>query len=86
MLIRRKRVAEVMTWIFIAGTISTSYLSRYQKINSVDYSDYFSPPSKLEGQIQDKRIMILGEDWSLYTINTPRFRIHQLETGGANFQ
>ena len=71
LLIRRKWIAEIMIWIFMVGILSTSYLARYNKFSGVDYSLNFSMSSNYKDRFQAKRIVVLGEDWSLYQQNIP---------------
>jgi hypothetical protein len=65
--IRRKKFIEVNVWILFLGTLSVSYLSRYEKIKSVDYSRLLvsteAPPTV------QKRILVLKNDLNLYRGN-----------------
>jgi hypothetical protein len=67
LLIRRRHLAELTTWLFIASVISVLYLSRYERIKVVDFAPMFVTPSSSE--IKDKRILLLKEDWGLYKQN-----------------
>ncbi len=69
LLIRRKWIGELMLWIFIGGIITTSYLARYEKINSIDYAGLFFKESNYAGQVKGKKILVLGTDWYLYREN-----------------
>lgn len=69
LLIRRKRIAELMLWIFIGGIIATSYLARYNRLKSIDYSKLFYQKSEYEGLVKQKRVLVLGTDWGLFESN-----------------
>ncbi|HEX8059708.1 MAG TPA: hypothetical protein VF473_02180, partial [Cyclobacteriaceae bacterium] len=67
LLIRRKWIAESMLWIFIIGIISVNLLAARGRIDSVDYSRMFvSAPGN---GIKDKKVMVLGDDLSVYRNN-----------------
>ena len=68
LLIRRKRLAEFTIWLLMISLISTMYLTRYNRINRVDYSNLFPKPSE-HNQILEKRVLILGTDWGLFETN-----------------
>lgn len=69
LLIRRKRIAELMLWIFIGGIVGTSYLARYDRLTSIDYSRLFYQKSDYESQVKQKRVLVLGTDWGLFESN-----------------
>jgi hypothetical protein len=69
LLIRRKRIGELMLWLFIGGIIATSYLARYEKIKSINYTGLFFKESSYAGQIKGKKVLVLGTDWGLYEGN-----------------
>lgn len=69
LLIRRRWIAEMMFLIFIAALLSVNYGSRYHLLPDVNYKPLFPEASKYEGQVRDKRIMIIGNDPSLYAHN-----------------
>ncbi len=69
LLIRRKWIGELMLWILIGGLIATSYLARYQKINSIDYTGLFFKESSYNDQVKGKKVLVLGTDWGLYEEN-----------------
>lgn len=71
LLIRRKWIAESLLWIFVLGIMATSYAARYGLLADVRYEKLFSEKSRLDHEIMDKKIMILGSDWDLYTHNVP---------------
>jgi hypothetical protein len=70
LLIRRKRIAEFMLWIFLIGILSVSTSSRQKWIMQVDYSALFSKPSPYADRISNKRVMIVGEDIDLFKQNS----------------
>lgn len=69
LLIRRKWIGELMLWIFIGGIVSSSYLTRYGKIASINYSGLFFKESSYANRIKDKKVLVLGVDWGLYQEN-----------------
>ena len=70
LLIRRRRIAEFMLWIFLLGILSVGISSRQKWITQVDYSAMFSKPSPYADRISNKRIMIVGEDIDLFRRNS----------------
>lgn len=68
LLIRRKKWAEFMIWIFIISVTGLMYLARYNKITSVNYSSQFPAKSPYH-QIKEKRVLILGTDWGVFETN-----------------
>ena len=70
LLIRRKRIAEFMLWIFLLGILSVGISARQKWITQVDYSAMFSKPSPYADRISNKRIMIVGEDIDLFRRNS----------------
>ncbi len=69
LLIRRKRIAESMVWIFLLSTIGISTAARLNKIKAVDYAHIFVKNSKYESYFQGKRVVVLGNDWGIYKKN-----------------
>lgn len=69
LLIRRKRIGEFMLWVFIVGIVTTSYLARYNKLSSIDYSEIFYEKSDYENNVEEKRVLVLGTDWGLFESN-----------------
>jgi hypothetical protein len=69
LLIRRKWLGEIMLWTFIVGIIATSYLARYNKISSIDYSGLFFKESKYINQVKGKKVLVLDAEWGLYREN-----------------
>jgi hypothetical protein len=68
LLIRRKKFAEMNIWILLVGVVSISYMARYEKLASVDYS-------KLKVNVVDgisnnrKRILVLDDNLGNYIGN-----------------
>lgn len=69
LLIRRKFIAEIMLWILILGLISVNLLSKAHVLERVDYSRLFPVPSYYEAAVVDKKVMIIGNDLSLFKHN-----------------
>jgi len=68
LLIRKKNRAELSIWIFIISITGLMYLTRNNKITSVNYSNLFPVKSRYD-QYVNKRILILGTDWALFESN-----------------
>jgi hypothetical protein len=68
LMIRRRKFAEMNTWIFMLGIVGIMYLARYQKIVSVDYSRLMAGASSLE--FSSKRVLVLDDDPQAYVDNT----------------
>lgn len=63
--IRRKKFIEINIWVLFLGTVLISYLARYQKITSVDYSKLLVS-SVIPAPSGNKRILVLKNDLNLY--------------------
>jgi hypothetical protein len=70
LLIRRKKFAEISLWVLLISIVSVGYLARYNKIPSVHYSDLFVGESKWSKTVSDKKVLMLGDDFSIYKNNT----------------
>jgi hypothetical protein len=68
LLIRRKKLAEITIWVFIISISGMMYLTRYNKLTSVNYSNVF-PKKTPYNQIIDKRVLVVGTDWGLFETN-----------------
>lgn len=70
LVIRRKKFAELNTWILFVGIIAMSYLARYGYLNAVTY-DQLVVKTSAEKRISEsnKRILVLGADKSNYLNN-----------------
>lgn len=68
LLIRRRRIAEAYLWILLLGTISTSYLARYNFLTGVNYQQLFV--SNLGLPVPGNKILVLDDDWSIYSHNS----------------
>jgi hypothetical protein len=69
LLINRKWIAELMLWLFITGLLTISILSRKGILEGVNYTSLFPGKMSVSQKISNKRIMVLGEDLSLYEQN-----------------
>ncbi len=69
LLINRKWIAELMLWLFILGLPTLNLLSRHQILSRVDYSELFPKLVSHDYEISGKKVMILGNDFSLYQRN-----------------
>jgi hypothetical protein len=70
LLIRRKWIAEMMLWLLIIGVISISNLAVRGRVGSIDYSRMFVSTPKRVVPVKDKKVMVLGDDLSVYRNNT----------------
>lgn len=70
LLIRRKWIAESMLWILIIGVVLISNLAMKGRIGAIDYSKMFVSAAKRTPQVSDKKVMVLGDDISVYQKNT----------------
>jgi hypothetical protein len=68
LLIRRRKFAEMNTWILLLGTILFSYLARYDNLGGVNYANLFVGPIR-DKEIQNKRILVLGDEEQYYLTN-----------------
>lgn len=69
LLIHRKWIAEMMLWLFVLGLLYVNFSSRYQLLNQVKYVALFPMPSPQYKNLVGKKIMIIGNDLSLYQHN-----------------
>lgn len=68
LLISRKRLAEITTWLFLIGIVSILYFSRFEILSGVSYQSLYVPESKLHS-ITDKHVLDLSEDVGLLKNN-----------------
>lgn len=66
LLIRRRRFAEINLWILLIGVVSVSYLARYGKIDSINYSALVVPAGISS---PEKKVLILDDDIATYRTN-----------------
>jgi len=69
LLIRRRWVAESMLWILIIGVVSIANLAARGNIASIDYARMFVTDGKRALPMTDKKVMVLGDDISVYRNN-----------------
>ncbi len=70
LVIRRKILAEITIWTFIITIVSFMYLTRYEIVTSVNYSNLY-PAKSPYTEMKNRRVLILGNDWGLLTNNKP---------------
>lgn len=68
LLIRRKRLAEIYIWVLLVGTITVSYLARYNALSRVDYAKLFVPENSFP--LKDSRVLVLDPEWEVYKHNS----------------
>lgn len=69
LLIRRKWLAESMLWTLIIGVITVSFLAVRGNMGSVDYSRMYVSAETKAAPVNDKTVMVLGDDLSVYKNN-----------------
>jgi Family of unknown function (DUF6427) len=69
LLIRRKRIAEIMLWVFIVGMITMSWAAKTGKLKRVSYAGIFPKELKQGEILKDQRILVLTDDFSFYKHN-----------------
>ena len=57
-----------MLWIFILGLLLICQLSRHDSLERVDYTALFPQPTQ-HGELANKKLMVLGDELSLYQKN-----------------
>jgi hypothetical protein len=67
LLIRRRRFAEINTWVLLTGIVSVAYLARYEKIQAISYRDLFVAENTTG--IKNKKILVLGNSPAAYRDN-----------------
>lgn len=67
LLIRRRKFAEMNLWILLLGVVAVAYLSRYNKMTGIDYSNLIV--EKADNSITNKRLLIVGPETALYQNN-----------------
>lgn len=66
LLIRRRRFAEINLWVIIASVVSLAYLSRYGKVEAVNYSNLLVSNT---APVTNKKVLFLGEGIGVYRTN-----------------
>jgi len=69
LLIRRKWIANTMLWIFLIGILAVNLLSRYNKLNRINYATLFPGESPYSRAIKNQRVMVLTDDKGVYQQN-----------------
>jgi hypothetical protein len=67
LLIKRKKFAEMNTWILLIGLVTFSYLARYDKLSGVSYDRLTI--TKHQEEITQKRVLVLGNEPEYYVNN-----------------
>jgi hypothetical protein len=68
LLIRRKRIAEIMLWIFLVGLLTMNWATRKGKVSMVNFAPLF--PSYASGTtIKERRVLVLGDEFGVYRKN-----------------
>jgi hypothetical protein len=66
LLIRRRWIAETMLWILLAGILTIGHLARLDRVSAISYAQLQLPPSSVDAKIQNKKLMVLGNNMALY--------------------
>lgn len=67
LLIRRKKFVALNSWLLFGGIVAVAYLSRFDRINSVDYSRLRVDPQTTD--VRGQRILILDDTLDPYYSN-----------------
>ena len=67
LLIRRRRFAEMNTWILLIGIVSFAYIARYDKLRGVSYDRLMVQNST--SPLKNTSVLVLGNDPSVYLAN-----------------
>ncbi|MCX8492441.1 MAG: hypothetical protein ORN54_15395 [Cyclobacteriaceae bacterium] len=69
LLIRRKKIAEIMLWIFLVGLLAMSWASRKNRVPAINLASVY--PSSHQGSttIKEKRVLVLGNELGVYYQN-----------------
>lgn len=68
LLIRRRKFAEMNTWILLTGIVTLAFLTRYHQIPQISYADLIVKENSLP--IKNKKILVLADQQSAFTDNT----------------
>lgn len=68
LLIRRRKFAEINTWVLIVGIVTLSYLTRYNQIPQISFADLRVRQNELP--IKNKKILVLSEQHAVFRDNT----------------
>lgn len=67
LLIRRRKFAEMNTWILVAGIVTLAYLTRYNQIPQISYNELIVKENT--APVNNKKIVVLGGDQSVFRNN-----------------
>ncbi|MBX2944387.1 MAG: hypothetical protein KF725_01035 [Cyclobacteriaceae bacterium] len=67
LLIRRRKFAELSIWMLLIGVVCGQYLTRYNKLTSVDYASLFVNASSFT--ITDKNVLLLADQPGIFLNN-----------------
>lgn len=68
LLIRRKRIAEIMLWLLVLGVLGVSWLAKAGRLSSVNYANLIVVEKSKSG-IAGKRVLNLDDDITIYQRN-----------------
>jgi hypothetical protein len=85
LLIRRRKFAEMNTLILLIGTITISYLARYDKLGSADYSKLYVNPIA-DNPAKNKKILVLNDQKAYYLNNKPATRFINWDIAKSIFE
>ena len=67
LLIRRRKFAEMNSWVLLIGIVTVAYLARYNKIERIQYQNLVI--NKVPQQVKGKRILVLDSQPDLFLNN-----------------
>lgn len=69
LLIRRKRIAETVLWIFMVGILTMNWVAGTGRIKSINYSSLLLPKTEHQTHVKNQRILVLEDGLSFYKQN-----------------
>ena len=69
LLIRRKRIAETVLWIFMVGILTMNWVAGTGRIKSINYSSLMLPKTEHPTHVKNQRILVLEDGLSFYKQN-----------------
>ena len=69
LLIRRKRIAELMLWLFMIGLIGMNWAAVNRKIVAINYDSLFMTRPTYSPFLKDKKLMVLDNQLQLFYNN-----------------
>lgn len=68
LLIRRRKFAEMNTWVLVIGIVTLAYLTRYSQIPQISFNDLLVKQNDLP--VKNKKILVLSSQHAVFRDNT----------------